>query len=351
MRAASIAVLPPPTMPTTRPSDGARPCSTRSISVTASMILPPSMAGISRWFATCAPMAEKHRVERACRLLGQHVGHARVADDRHAHRLDARDLLVEPFARQAVGGNAVVHHAAGLGVGVADLDLVPEAAQVIGARQARGTGADHEHALAGRRPRRDRPAFLVGEIAEKPIERMDRDGLIEELPVAGAFAGVIARAAVRARQRVLLHVLPPGPLVVARLREGEPRLDVFAGRTGVITRRQVIDVDRALPAARARALADRFLVDGRQILRNQAHGCLHLGQCPRAMTAVQFFERDSKDKRSSQARSQPSWRARQDGKSRTAELLPPIYRSRGARLYKSSPRTPSLANGNLGWSS
>ena len=56
MRAASIAVLPPPTMPTTRPSDGARPCSTCSISVTALMILPPSMAGISRWFATWAPM-------------------------------------------------------------------------------------------------------------------------------------------------------------------------------------------------------------------------------------------------------------------------------------------------------
>ena len=195
MRAASIAVLPPPTMPTTRPSDGARPFSTRSISVTASMILPPSIAGMSRWLATCAPIAEEHRVERARGLLGQHVVHARVADDRHAHRLDARDFLVEPLARQAVRGNAVVHHAAGLGVGVADLDVVAEAPQVVRARQARRAGADDEHALAGRRPRRDRPALLVGEIAEEAVERMDRDRLIEELPVAGAFAAAGAMMA------------------------------------------------------------------------------------------------------------------------------------------------------------
>ena len=219
---------------------------------------------------------EEDRVERARRLLGVHVRHARVADDRHAHLLDARDFPVEPLARQAIGGDPVVHHPARLGVGVADLDLVPEASQVIGARQARGAGADHEHALAGRRPRRDRPAFLDGAIAEEPIERVDRDGLIEEAPVAGAFTGVIARAAVRGRKRVLLHVLPPGALVVARLREVEPGLDVLAGRAGVIARRQMIDVDRELPSTRAGALADRLLVDRRQILRNQTHGCLHL---------------------------------------------------------------------------
>ena len=135
----------------------------------------------------------------------------------------------------------------------------PNRRRVVGARQARRAGADHEHPLAGRRPRRDRPSLLVGEIAEEPVERMDRDGLIEELPVAGAFAGVITGAAVRAGQRVLLHVLPPGALVVARLRQGEPGLDVLPGRTGVIAGRQMIDVDRALPSTRAGAFADGLL--------------------------------------------------------------------------------------------
>ena len=69
-----------------------------------------------------------------------------------------------------------MHHAAGLGVGIADLDLVSEAAQLIRAREPRGTGANHEHALARGRARRHRPPFVVGEITEEPIERMDRDG-------------------------------------------------------------------------------------------------------------------------------------------------------------------------------
>src|SRR5262245_31562340 len=100
---------------------------------------------------------------------------------------------------------------------------------------------------------------------------MNRDRLIEELPVAGAFARVITRSAVRARQRVLLHVLSPGGLVVACLREVEPRLDVLASRAGLIAGRKMIDVVGTLPSTRASALADRLLVVGRQILGNETH--------------------------------------------------------------------------------
>src|SRR5262245_9559241 len=100
---------------------------------------------------------------------------------------------------------------------------------------------------------------------------MDRNGRIEELTVAGAFARVIARTAMRARQRIFFHVLPPGGLVVARLCQSEPCLDVFPGRTGLVARRKMIDVMRPLPPTRAGAFADGLLVDGRQILRNETH--------------------------------------------------------------------------------
>ena len=96
------------------------------------------------------------------------------------------------------------------------------------------------------------------------------DRLIEELPVAGALARVIAGAAVGARQRVLFHVFPPGLLVVAGLRQSQPCLDVLAGRTGVVAGRKMIDVDGALPSPRAGAFADGFLIDGCQILRSEA---------------------------------------------------------------------------------
>src|SRR4029079_10731989 len=96
-------------------------------------------------------------------------------------------------------------------------------------------------------------------------------------PVASAFAGVITRAAMRAGERVLLRVLPPGCLVVAGLCQGEPCLNVLARRTGVVAGRKVIDIHGALPSTRAGALADRLLVDRRQIFRNETHGCPRRG--------------------------------------------------------------------------
>ena len=60
---------------------------------------------------------------------------------------------LEHVARQAVGGDAEMHHAAGQRAGIADLDRVPEPREVIGGRQPARPGADHQHALARRRGR------------------------------------------------------------------------------------------------------------------------------------------------------------------------------------------------------
>ena len=79
--------------------------------------------------------------------------------DLRTHRLDACDFLADAVARQAVGGNAVAHHPAGLLAAVADLDLVPKPTQMVGAGESRRAGADHQHALAGGRSWRNRPAF------------------------------------------------------------------------------------------------------------------------------------------------------------------------------------------------
>src|SRR6266516_3130350 len=57
---------------------------------------------------------EENCVEAALRLFGENVGDPVVAQDLHAHRLDARDLLAHSVARQAIGGNAVSHHPSGL---------------------------------------------------------------------------------------------------------------------------------------------------------------------------------------------------------------------------------------------
>jgi hypothetical protein len=46
-----------------------------------------------------------------------------IEDDLHAHRLDPADLAHQIVARQTIGGNAEMHHAAGQRPGLVDLDL------------------------------------------------------------------------------------------------------------------------------------------------------------------------------------------------------------------------------------
>jgi hypothetical protein len=133
-----------------------------------------------------------------------------------------RDLLAQSLARQAISGDAIAHHPAGLLATVADLDLMPDPAQMVGARQAHRAGTHHQDAFSGRSAGRDRPTFLEREIAKEAIKRVDRHGLVEELSIAGAFAGVITGAAVRPWKRIVLHVLAPGLFVFAGLCESQP---------------------------------------------------------------------------------------------------------------------------------
>ena len=68
--------------------------------------------------------------------------------------LDAGDLRQQIGARQAIGRDAEMQHAAGQRAGLADLDLMAESGQVIGGRQPARAGADHQDPPAGggRRP-------------------------------------------------------------------------------------------------------------------------------------------------------------------------------------------------------
>ncbi len=94
---------------------------------------------------------DEHRVEAAGFLLGEHVLDPVVEDDADAGVLNPADLVHQVFARQAVGGNAEMQHAAGQRTGLVDLDLMAEARQVVSCGEAARAGADDEHALAGRR--------------------------------------------------------------------------------------------------------------------------------------------------------------------------------------------------------
>ena len=119
---------------------------------------PGVAAGMSTRFERCAPTATKTASNPPSARSAARSSTRWSQTIAHAERRDAADLGVEHVARQAVGGDAVAHHAAGLGAGVADLDLVAEPREVVRGREPARAGADHEHALAAALGRRRRTA-------------------------------------------------------------------------------------------------------------------------------------------------------------------------------------------------
>ena len=103
-----------------------------------------------------------------------------LAGHPHAQRRDPVELAVEHVAGQPVGRDAVPHHPARLVARVPDLHLVAEPGQVVGGRQPARPGTDHEHPLAAAdRWRVEAPPLLEREVAQEPLDRVDRDGAVE----------------------------------------------------------------------------------------------------------------------------------------------------------------------------
>ncbi len=195
-------------------------------------------------------------VESALLALGDQVLDLVAAGHAYAHGRDPLELTREHVAGQPVGRDPVPHHAARLLAGVPDLHLVAEPGEMVGGREPAWAGADHEHPLAAAgRGRVELPSPLERQVAQEPLDRMDRDRRVEVGAVADALARVVADSPVDRGKRVVCNELTPGLLVATRLGVREPGLDVLARRAARVARRQQVDVDGS-------ALADRARVGG-----------------------------------------------------------------------------------------
>ncbi|MPM87594.1 hypothetical protein SDC9_134694 [bioreactor metagenome] len=184
------------------------------------------------------------RVEVALALFDEQVLHRVIEDDLDAEVFDALDLGIDHIARQPVLGNAVAHHAAWEFAGIVDLDIVTDARQVVGGRQAGGAGADDQDAVTGVVAGLvEPPAIRDRLVAEVSLDRVDRDRRVELTPVAGHLAWVVADPAMDRRERIVAGQLPPRGFGFTFLDEPEPLLNVLAGRTCVVAGRQQIDID------------------------------------------------------------------------------------------------------------
>ena len=129
-------------------------------------------------------------------------------------------LAVEDVARQAVGRDAVAHHAAGLGPASRISTSWPSRAQVVGGRQPARPGADDEHppaAAARRAARTSSPARAPGRRGSARRAWIET-ALSSSARLQTRLARVVADPAVDRRERVVGHQLAPGLLVAARLR-------------------------------------------------------------------------------------------------------------------------------------
>ena len=130
--------------------------------------------------------------------------------------------------------------------------------QMVCGAQAGGTGAHHEHALAGFLLRLGQiPPLGKRIVAQESLHRIDTHGFVESAAVAGRFTGVIAHAAHAGRERIVGRDALPGFFVVARLGRIQPRLALFAGRALGVARRQSVDIGRLNGTPRARAVFQR----------------------------------------------------------------------------------------------
>ena len=171
------------------------------------------------WLALLGVMQQRDGVEDARRVSGGDVGvlgplgahgeergiealvpHGRLevvdrppADDLDAQGANALDLALHDVTRQAVGGDAVAHHAPRQGRRLVQDDLVPEEPQVVGGREAARPGADDEHPPPRGRSRRvGRPALAECAVAQEPLHGVDPHRLVHGGPVAGRLTGVEA---------------------------------------------------------------------------------------------------------------------------------------------------------------
>jgi hypothetical protein len=180
----------------------------------------------------------EHRVEGALAAFGLEVLDQMVAREADPERRDPVDLGTHDIAGKPVRGNPVAHHPARLRTRVANLDRMAEARQMVGRRQAARPGPYHQHSPAAALRRGiERPTPLQRQIAQEPLDGMNRDGTVELGAVADAFARVVADSPVDRGKGVVGRQDAPCPLVLPDLDVRHPALDVLARRAAGIARR------------------------------------------------------------------------------------------------------------------
>ena len=168
-----------------------------------------------------------------------------VGLDRHPELDEALDLAIEHVLRKHPVRNAAAIESAGFRRFLKDRHFVAEARKLVGGAVAGGTRADDGDFLAVRLAGLDHVVRqCLSEIAEKPLDRANRDGLIVLSTVAGLLARVIAHSAGDRREGHVFLDERVGVQILAALHQVEIALDLLVGSASVVARWQLVPVHR-----------------------------------------------------------------------------------------------------------
>jgi hypothetical protein len=182
-----------------------------------------------------------------------------TALDLHPLRPDPVDLLVEHVAWQAVFGDSHPKHAARFVGLLEDSHLVPHPGQVVGARESGRTRADDADAFGSGAWRGVGEWSVELEVAERALDRMNGDGLVEMPAVAVIFARMVAHPTGDGRHGVLSQQQVARFVHATLAQEVHVSLDVDPHGTAGIT------------------WGNAIVVDGTDVLPRP--GGVHLGRC------------------------------------------------------------------------
>jgi hypothetical protein len=205
-------------------------------------------------------------------LFGLEVRNLVIGDNPDAQGRNARRLHRQDIAGKPVGRNTKMHHSAGQWARFVNLDLMAVHCQMVGGAQSAWPGTNNQHLFSGRCFRRGKPpSFLDRLVAKKALDGMNAYRRVDIRPIARIFARVVANTPVNSRHGIVTHEDIPGLAVLAGLRQIEPRLDVFASRTGIVARWQEIEINRPTRAYRASSLFACKVHSPRQVRKSGGH--------------------------------------------------------------------------------
>ena len=235
-RAASMAVLPPPMTATRRPR-GDLPPEGRVLQEGdprqhGRVLLPldahgPPLPGAD---------GQDHRAVIPAQLLQLDVpAQAHPGLQGHPQAQHGLDLPVQGLLRQAVVGDAVAQHAAGLLLRLEHGDGHPLAGQVVGGRQPGGAAAHHRRPAAAARGQQRVVALRRGQVqvGHEALQPVDPHRLVHQVAPAGLLAGARADAAAHRGEGVVLLDQPQRLGVAAVGDETHVALHVDPGRAGL----------------------------------------------------------------------------------------------------------------------